>query len=166
MNKKFLIPAAIALALGGGFTALQPSGALAQAATAPAPNAQQPAAPRTARPHRAFSSHIEGRIAYLKAELKITPAQQAQFDKLAQAMRDNAAERQKNFEAMRGTRGQTRSAVERLETGVKLGQERMHAQERYLAAFKPLYDSLSAAQKQTADSMLAPHRFGHHRRGA
>ena len=56
--------------------------------------------------------------------------------------------------------------VDRLETGVKLSQERTQAQERYLAAFKPLYDSFSAAQKQTADSLLAPHHFGHHRRHA
>jgi len=83
-------------------------------------------------------------------------------------MRTNAAERQKSFEAMRAQRdqNQTRSAVDRLETGVKLSQERMRAQERYLTAFKPLYDSLSAAQKQTADSLLAPHRGGHHRRHA
>lgn len=167
MNKRFLIPAAIALALGGGFTSLQTSGALAQASSTPAPGAQAPAA-QAPRAHRNATSHVEGRIAYLKAELKITPAQEAQFDKVAQAMRTNAAERQKSFEAMRAQRdqNQTRSAVDRLESGVKLSQERMRAQERYLTAFKPLYDSLSTAQKQTADSLLAPHRGGHHRHRA
>ena len=150
MNKRFLIPAAIALALGGGFTTLQTSGALAQASSTPAPGAQAPAA-QAPRAHRNATSHVEGRIAYLKAELKITPAQEAQFDKVAQAMRGQ---------------NQTHSAVDRLETGVKLSQERMRAQERYLTAFKPLYDSLSTAQKQTADSLLAPHRGGHHRHRA
>ena len=164
MNKRFLIPTAIALALGGGFTTLQTSGALAQASSTPAPGAQAPAA-QAPRAHRNATSHVEGRIAYLKAELKITPAQEAQFDKVAQAMRTNATERQKSFEAMRG-QNQTHSAVDRLETGVKLSQERMRAQERYLTAFKPLYDSLSTAQKQTADSLLAPHRGGHHRHRA
>lgn len=168
MNKQFLIPAAIALALGSGFTALQTSSAFAQAATAPAPTAQQPVnqTPPAARPHRDFSSHIEGRIAYLKAELKITPAQQAQFDKVAQTMRANATERQKTFDAMRAARGQAHNAVDRLETSVKLAQEHTRAQERYLAAFKPLYDSLSPDQQKTADSLMAPHHFGHHRRGA
>lgn len=167
MNKKFIIPAALALALGGGFTTLQSGSALAQAATTPAPSAQAPAhTPRAARPHRDFAARLDGRIAYLKAALKITPAQEAQFDKVAQAMRENATARQKTFEAMRGQRDQTHTAVDRLETGVKLSQERTQAQERYLAAFKPLYDSFSTAQKQAADSLLAPHHFGHHRRHA
>jgi periplasmic protein CpxP/Spy len=142
---------------------------LYQPADAPAtqqPADHAPAAKPRARPHRDFSSHIEGRIAYLKAELKITPAQQAQFDKLAQAMRENAAERQKDFDAMRDQRRQAHNAVDRLETSVKLAQQHTRAQERYLAAFKPLYASLSADQKHAADSLLAPHRFGHHRRGA
>lgn len=167
VNTKFIIPAALALALGGGFTTLQSSNALAQAASTPAPSAQAPAqTPRAARPHRDFAARVEGRIAYLKAALKITSAQEAQFDKVAQAMRQNATERQKSFEALRGQRDQTHSAVDRLESGVKLSQERTRAQERYLAAFKPLYDSLSPAQKQTADSLLAPHRFEHHRHRA
>jgi periplasmic protein CpxP/Spy len=163
VKKQFILPAALLLALSGG-TALSIGSAAAQPADAPA--AQQQHRAERPRQTRDFSAHLAGRIAYLKAELKITPAQQPAFDKLAQAMRDNAAERQKSFESFRTTRGQAHSAVDRLETGVKLTQMRAQQDERYLAAFKPLYQSLSADQKKIADHMMAPHRGGHHRRGA
>ncbi len=168
MNKQFLLPAAVLLALGGGAAALPTATAFAQAADAPQatdqqPSAQPPSAPTTQAPrhHRSFSSHIAGRIAYLKAELKITPAQQPQFDKVAQAMRDSATEREKAFADMRGQRGQTQTAVDRLEARSKMTQLRAREDQRYLAAFKPLYDSLSADQKQAADQLLTPHHFGH-----
>jgi len=172
VKNRLVIPTAMMLALGGSF-ALQPNSALAQAANPPAPADQatqaqpQPGQPaQTPRPRRSFTSHVEGRIAYMKAELKITSAQQAAFNKVAQAMRDNAAEREKNFADMRANRGQHQSAVDRLENGQKLAQLRAHADQRYLAAFKPLYDSLSADQKQAADDMFAPHRSGFGRRHA
>ncbi len=156
MKTQFIFPAALALALAAGPI----GGALAQDATTPPAAATAPAQP--AGPHhqpRTFHSHIEGRVAYLKAELKITPAQSAQFDKLATAMRANDAERAKSFQDRRTQPGQRLSAVDRLDARVKMSQARTKADERYLAAFKPLYDSLSTDQKQAADTMLAPHRF-------
>jgi periplasmic protein CpxP/Spy len=163
VKKQFILPAALLLALSSG-TALSIGTAAAQAADAPAAQQQRPT--HMPRHNRDFAAHLAGRIAYLKAELKITPAQEPAFDKLAQALRENAAERQKSFESFRASRGQPHSAVDRLETGVKLTQMRVQQDERYLAAFKPLYQSLSADQKKIADHMMTPHRWGHHRRGA
>ena len=37
-----------------------------------------------------MTSHVEGRIAFLKAELKITPEQEALWNDYANAVRDNA----------------------------------------------------------------------------
>lgn len=159
MNKQLLIPAALLLALGSGIATLQTTGAFAQAANAPTASQDQ-------RPHREFTAFLERRIGHLKSELKITPAQEAQFNQLAQVMRDNAAETQKALGDLRTTRDQHRSAVDRLETNVQLTQLRASQDQRYLDAFKPLYASLSADQKQVADRMLAPHRFGHGRHRA
>lgn len=159
MNKQFLIPAAVLLALGTGAAGLQTSNAFAQAANAPAATQDQ-------RPHRDFTQHLERRIGHLKSELKITPAQEPQFNQWAQAMRDNAAERQKTFENLRATRGQARSAVDRLETNVQLTQLRISQDQRYLDAFRPLYTSLTADQKKVADHLMAPRHFGHGRRHA
>ena len=153
-NRKFILPAIIlATALGGAApVALMAQDALAQAATsAPHPAAKQ---------HHQRPNYIEGRIAFLKAELKITPAQEAQFDKVAQIMRENAQERRATFEKMRADHSREQTALQRLETGAHLASMHAQASDRFLAAFRPLYDSLSPAQKKTADALF--NRFGHH----
>jgi len=142
----------------GGFaaTALLPADLHAQT------NQSPPAAAAQQNPHRHFdpARHVEGRIAYLKAELKITPAQEAQFNQLADAMRTNAKERAATFDQLRQNRDKARNAVERLETRERLTRMRAEQEARSLTALKPLYDSLTPVQKQIADDMTAP-RWGH-----
>src|SRR5436190_18450368 len=55
----------------------------------PAAFAQQKAPPG---PERSFNRHMDGRVAFLKAELKITPAQQPAFDAYVRVLRQNADE--------------------------------------------------------------------------
>ncbi len=165
MKKQILIPAAALAILSGSVVAQMPP-AFAQTANAPQ-TANRPSA-QTAHMrwlHRDLTARMDGRIAYLKAALKITPAQETQFGKLAQAIRENAADFAKDFQVFRATRGQHLSAVDRIEAQIKMAQFRVSARERYLTAFKPLYASLSQEQKQIADRLMAPHRFGrfHHR---
>jgi len=178
VKKPLILPAALALALGA--TAIgTPS-----FAQAPAPSDQAPAATAPQqnqdrdRDHMQgrrgdqrsfdFTARAEARIAYVKAKLKITPSQQAAFDHYAQVIRDNAAGTQKAFEDMRARRGQnndqTMNAIDRVEQRAKMAQMRDQQQQQYLAAFRPLYASLSADQKKVADDLAAPH-FGHGFRG-
>ena len=154
MKKQLLISAVALLALGTGIATLQTNGAFAQAANAPAATSDQ-------QPHRDFAAHLERRIGHVKSELKITPTQEPLFDTWAQAMRDNAAEMQKNFGDLRATRDQHHTAVDRLETEVQLTQLRVGQDQRLLDAFKPLYASLSADQQKTADHLMSPRHFGH-----
>jgi hypothetical protein len=104
---------AAALFTGVGAVGLTP--ALAQ--TAPGP-ANSTAAPSEARHHamgRMMPGQIvDGRIAFLKTELKITPAQETQWQQVEAAMRENA----KNLDQSISTARQNRSgmdAVQRLE---------------------------------------------------
>jgi protein CpxP len=127
--------------------------------------------------------HIEGRIAFLKAELKITPAQEPAFLPFAQAMRQNAAELGKIVEKRRERRDAIRakeaigerlrvSALERMQQRAEMSKARAEQNQRMLAAFKPLYEQLSDEQKKTADELIADrggrhgggHYRGHHRR--
>jgi protein CpxP len=157
MKKQVLIPAIALFALGSGIATFETSGgAFAQAANAPAAAPDQ-------RPHHDFAAHLERHIDHVKSELKITPAQEPLFNSWAQAMRDNAAEMQKSFADLRATRDQHRTAVDRLQTDVQLTQLRAGQDQRLLDAFKPLYASLSADQQKTADQLMAPRHFGHHR---
>jgi hypothetical protein len=188
VKKQIILPAALLLALGAT-TALTAPGVFAQAPAAtqspatpganlgPAPWDQHPSAqqPGQHRDHMQgqngprrqfdFTARAEARIAYVKAKLKITSAQQGAFDTYAQAIRDNAATTQKNFADMAGHRGQNMSAVDRVEQRAKMAQMQDQEQQQYLAAFRPLYASLSADQKKVADDLATPHRhfgrFGH-----
>jgi len=158
-NRKFIIPALVlAAVLGGAGAATMPaSSALAQAASPPSADQQRPQRPP--RPPRA--SHIEGRIAFLKTELKITPTQEAQFDKVASVLRQNSEDRRRSFEQMRPDRDKPRSALQHLETQARLSAMRAQQSDRFLAAFRPLYDTLSDQQKKVADDLMAPHFRGH-----
>jgi hypothetical protein len=113
-----------------------------------------------------FTANAEARIAFVKAKLKITSAQEAAFNQYAQTIRSNAAATQKSFQDMRGQRGQGQSvsAIDRIEQRAKMAQMRDQQQQAYLAAFRPLYASLSADQKKVADDLATPH-FGHGFRG-
>ena len=68
---------------------------------------------------------------------------------------------------MRGTgdRPQPRNALQHLETRARLSTMQAQQSNRFLAAFRPLYDSLSDDQKKAADDAMAPHghHFGHRR---
>jgi hypothetical protein len=56
------------------------------------------------------------------------------------------------------------SAIDRVEQRAKMAQMRDQQQQQYLAAFRPLYASLSPDQKKVADDLAMP-RFGHGFRG-
>jgi periplasmic protein CpxP/Spy len=158
-NRKSILSALVLAAVlsGGSVIGFEAGSALAQApaATAPAQAPQQ----RPMRP-----SHVEGRIAYLKAELKITPAQESAFDKVAAAMRQNDAERRQAFEQFRARRQtpQSETALQRLEGEARFSAMRAQETDRFLAAFRPLYDGLSPDQKKLADDMYSFHGRHHH----
>lgn len=170
ISPKLTLPALALAAALAGYGALPAPQAAAQAGpgqpAAPQQQAapQQPSAPAPERRGRFDAArHVEGRIAYLKTELKITDAQQPQFDKFAAAMRENAQQAAQAAQQLRAQRGQSENAADRLATRAHFAALRAQADQRLADAFRPLYDSLSPDQKKTADELMAPHR--HHRRG-
>jgi protein CpxP len=153
----------LAAALFTGVAAVGLTPALAQ--TAPGP-ANSTAAPSEARHHamgRMMPGQIvDGRIAFLKTELKITPAQETQWQQVEAAMRENA----KNLDQSISTARQNRSgmdAVQRLELREQFAKMRADNDARLLTAFKPLYASLSPEQQQMANQLIGAHHHWHHR---
>ena len=72
-----------------------------------------------------MSRHIEGRIAYAKAELKITDAQAPLWNKVADTMRENVKAMDDTMAALkRDPNAPEPSAVERLELRSKMAQVR------------------------------------------
>ena len=111
-----------------------------------------------------MSRHIEGRIAYVKTELKITDAQAPLWNKVADTMRQNAKAMDDAMAALkRDPNAPAPSAVERLELRSKIAQIHAQGSQQLLASFKPLYDTMSADQKKAADELMDRHGHGHHR---
>jgi hypothetical protein len=152
-----LLAATAVLALGAG--------AVAVAQTPAASGAPAASAAERTHTHR---SHIEGRIAFLKAELKITDQQAAAFNRVAEAMRASDREMQAAREEMRKAREAARqdpnaprpSAIERMESRQKFMTQAAARTGRTLEAWKPLYAQLSDEQKQLADGLLGRGGFG------
>lgn len=117
---------------------------------------------------------VEGRIAFLKAELKITDAQNSAWEPVAKSMRDQSAA----LKALRDQRPQ-RDQAERERTltapealahrnemtamQTKAMAVRADGQKQFTDAFTKLYAQLSDDQKKSADSLLTWHGRGHRR---
>ena len=96
--------------------------------------------------------HVEGRIAFLRTELKITDDQSAQWNAFADALRANAR-RMTEMHGMMG-QGASPSAPERLDHMEKMMAGMLEAARSTKAALAPLYAVLSDEQKKTADTLL------------
>ena len=126
---------------------------------------------RDKRPFHLPGERVEARLAYLKTALKITDAQQPQWNAFADVLRKHAREMDKSILARRSSLAERTdfgrmNAIDRLQ----LRQERLAAAARrlneLLAVGKPLYAVLMPEQKQIADELLVPrHRGSFHRRG-
>lgn len=102
--------------------------------------------------------HVEGRLAFLKIELKITPEQEPQWNKLADAVR-SVAQSMKGMQQQMMERGQMtqasrQSAPARLDRYERMLSARLEAVRIVKASFDPLYASLSDEQKKTADELF------------
>jgi Spy/CpxP family protein refolding chaperone len=105
---------------------------------------------------------VDGRIAFLKAELKITPAQETQWQQVATAMHENANALDHTITTAREQRG-TADAVQRLTLREQFAKVRAENDARMLTAFKSLYASLSPEQQQIANDLVVPYHDRHHR---
>lgn len=96
---------------------------------------------------------VEARITKLHSELKITREQEAAWRDVAQAMRENA----RIMDATRKEQSAsetTESAPEMIDAYAKTVDTHATAIHKFSTVFQPLYDSMSSAQKKTADSVF------------
>jgi hypothetical protein len=172
MNRVLLastVAAAFAFAAPGIYAQSSESESPSEAPTvlAAAPAGEAAGGQRAAPQRRAFRSateRVEARLAYIRTALKITDAQQAQWDGFAGVLRKHAGamdQRMQQRRAQAPQQGAQRaerrsvSAIDRLERTQQRMASRSARLSEVIAAAKPLYATLSAEQKQVADSMLA-----------
>src|SRR5579864_5056253 len=142
----FVRTVAIAALMGATFLATPLTAAWAQnapvkaAATATAPEAK--------------GETVEQRITDLHAALKITPAEGAQWNGVAQAMRENAAAMDKLVAANRTTPPQNMTAVQDLQTYQQFAQAHVDGLKNLTSAFSSLYGAMTDDQKKVADEVF------------
>lgn len=101
---------------------------------------------------------VEGRIAFLRTELKITDAQNAAWNAFADALRANAKSLGEVRASMMPQAGAAQqSLVDRLALQEKWLAARLEGTRAIKSALTNLVGTLSDDQKKTADELLAPH---------
>jgi hypothetical protein len=138
---------------------------MAIAQTAPnanAPSASVPAHRFMDRPFSRPTERVEARLAYVKTALKITDAQQSQWDAYANVARKNAQDMEQRFQSRHHgepghARHQRTNAIERLERAQSFLAEAVTRVNQLLAVEKPLYAALSPEQQEVADVVLNQH---------
>jgi hypothetical protein len=100
-----------------------------------------------------MAGHVEGRIAFLKVELKITDAQQPLWNAVADAMRATAKGMadMANGMTMMGTAA---TLPDKLAMHEKMMAAHLDALRKLRVAVEPLYAALSDDQKKTADELM------------
>jgi len=149
---KRIVPVLVASALFVGDAYAQ-SVALSNAAS---PSSSPHAMMRSDADH---SVGVEKHIKDLHARLKITPAEESEWDKVAQTMRANAAEldsaiSKRDSVAAHGT------AVEDLNAYGDIAEVHADGVKKLATAFSDLYNSMPDDQKKLADSVFAQRMHG------
>ncbi len=97
--------------------------------------------------------HVEGRIAYIKAELKVTDAQSAPWDAFADTMRADATAMKSMRDGILGS-GMPATMPDRMAAQRKMMSARLDMMDRSEASTKALYAVLSEDQRKEFDQIM------------
>jgi formylmethanofuran:tetrahydromethanopterin formyltransferase len=96
---------------------------------------------------------MEGRLAYIKADLGITEAQASAWNAYADAVRAHHAAMENAFADLMKTK-QSGGAVERLDARIKAAEAKLDSLKALKAPTEALYAALTDEQKAKADQLL------------
>lgn len=156
--RKAAAPALLTLAAFAA-SAWAQDAASGSAAPAAAPASAPAAAPAAGAKKRA--DEVDAQIKSLHDQIKITPAQEQQWDAFAQVMRDNA-EKTRDAYHERGQKFSNMNADDSLKSYAALAQLHADNVQKLSAAFSTLYAALSDEQKADADAAFRYERAKHH----
>lgn len=102
----------------------------------------------------AVIDHVEGRIAFLRAELRITEAQADAWNAFAASLRDNVKRLGEARIAAHGATATAPGLEQELASQEQWLSARLEGVRAIRAAFGPLYKALSVDQQKSADELL------------
>ncbi len=97
---------------------------------------------------------VEQRITNLHAALKITPQEDAKWNHVAQAMRENVAAMQKLAAEKTTEAPQSMTAVQDLKNYQSYAQAHVDGLKNLISSFETLYNSMPDPQKKLADQVF------------
>jgi protein CpxP len=157
LSAPFARSTAIAALMGATMLATPLIAARADTVTTAAIQLAQAAGPQNAATTPTTSTKgetVEQRITALHASLKITPNEEAQWNNVAQAMRENAAAMDKLIASNVTTPPQNMTAVDDLKTYERVAQAHVDGLKNLISSFTKLYDAMPDAQKKVADTVF------------
>lgn len=138
-----------------------PVAAVAQS-TAPAPAAPATTSPMPAQSARAQTpeQRVETHIAQLHAQLRITPAEQPQWNQFARIMRENARDMDQAF-MRRSEQYLTMNAVQNMQSYEQIAAAHAASLQKLVPAFETLYNEMPEQQKRVADQVFRANAEAH-----
>ena len=138
-----------------------PVASLAQSTQSAAPQGATPSPPAASTsplaghpvPGKNAEERVERRIKELHAQLRITPAQQPQWDQFAEVMRENAREMDQAFQ-QRAQLFETMNAVQNMQSYERIAEEHAQRLQKLVPAFENLYNAMPDQQKRLADQVF------------
>lgn len=162
-DDKMAMPNPGAAAPGGGMAGMPPAGAAAPSGMMPMPGGMKAMMDmmmgqmaKMQAPPSAPLDHVEGRIAFLRAELGITEPQAQAWDPFAQSLRSSRDHLAEARQALVVSAGEQTSVPDRLEAYEHHLSMRLDSLRAARESFQRLYTVLSPAQKQAADQLVVP----------
>jgi periplasmic protein CpxP/Spy len=141
-------------------TAIIGLGAFAAVAAQPGAGDPTAARPSAAAPNgqattgaRGTEARIEQRITDLHTRLLISTAQQPQWDRFSDVMRENARDTSETFQH-RAQAMSAMTAAENMQSYAKVTAEYAQHMQKLVPTFQALYDTMSDSQKRTADQVF------------
>jgi hypothetical protein len=140
----------------------QPQSAGVQGTTSPPPAAA--ASPMAGHPvaGKNAEERVEARIKELHAQLRITPAEEPQWNEFAQVMRENARDMDEAF-IQRAQQYPTMNAVQNMQSYEQISEQHAQRVQKLIPAFQKLYDAMPDQQKQLTDQVFRANSEKHQR---
>lgn len=146
MNTPSLFPRVVLVSMIGA--AVLAGGVAPSAAQSPSANPPSVASATSSKPET-----VEQRIAELKAALRISPDQEARWSRVADAMRENAAQMDELVKKKQSGMSNM-TAVDDLRAYQDFTRAHLDGLKKVIDAFDTLYDSMPDAQKKNADQVF------------
>jgi periplasmic protein CpxP/Spy len=102
---------------------------------------------------KSMEERVENHIKQLHAQLRITPAEQSQWDQFAQVMRDNARDMDQAL-MQRAQQYPTMNAMQNMQSWEKIAEAHAQQLRKLVPVFDNLYNAMPEEQKTLTDQVF------------